>query len=95
MGGDRQDGLHRADPRQRLAADLERRARRGPGGLGAALALIGAVGWPIALLGVGGALLGRLLDARLGTGVRLTLILLTLGVGAGAAAAWRAVRRPP
>lgn len=94
MAAERQDAYRRGDPRRRLERDLARRQRglHGQRFL-TALALIGSVGWPIALLGTGGALLGRYLDGRLGTGIRLTLTLLTLGVTLGAAAAWQALRR--
>jgi cytochrome c biogenesis factor len=44
-------------------------------------------------LATGGALLGRLLDARAGTGIRFTLMLLTLGTALGSWVAYRALRR--
>jgi ATP synthase protein I len=47
------------------------------------------VGWPIALMSVGGVLLGRYLDVRFDTGVRFTLTLLTAGVAIGSYTAWR------
>jgi ATP synthase protein I len=54
---------------------------------------VGSVGWMVALPAVAGALLGRKLDASLGTGIFWTLSLLFLGVGLGGAAAWRHVKR--
>jgi ATP synthase protein I len=57
------------------------------------LALVGSVGWPIVLLATGGALLGRYLDGRWGTGIRFTLALLTLGTAAGTFIAYRTVGR--
>jgi ATP synthase protein I len=49
------------------------------------------VGWPISLGALGGTWLGRLLDARFGTGARYTLILLTAGVLLGCFTAWKSV----
>jgi ATP synthase protein I len=57
------------------------------------LGVLGSVGWPIALLSVGGGLLGRWLDVRFQTGVRLTLTLLFLGATLGAVIAWNAIQR--
>jgi ATP synthase protein I len=54
-----------------------------------ALGVLGMVGWPIALMSVGGAFLGRYLDGRLDTGVRFTLMLMTAGVALGCYTAWR------
>lgn len=85
--------LRRAAARDRTRRDLERFERREPGGgFWRSVALIGSVGWPIVLLAIGGALLGRLLDARFGLGVRLTLTLLVAGTGLGAFVALRTVR---
>lgn len=53
---------------------------------------MGSVGWPIVLLAIGGAWLGRMLDARAGTGVRFTLMLLVLGASVGTFMALRSVR---
>lgn len=96
MAADGHDLFRRDDPRRRLVEDLARRERRGRGGhFFSSLALIGAVGWPIAALGTGGALLGRYLDGRFGSGIRLTLTLLALGVTVGTWAALQALRRAP
>ena len=86
------DSLHRHDPRDRTGRDLERLARRRPPGLASSIALIGSVGWPIVLLGVGGGLLGRYLDGLWHLRIAATLILLLAGVGAGSYIAFRAVR---
>ncbi len=86
------DSLHRGDPRDRTGRDLERLARRRSPGLAASIALIGSVGWPIVLLAVGGAVLGRYLDSRWNLGIAATLILLFLGVGLGTYIAYRSVR---
>jgi len=91
MSGDR---FQRDDARRRTRRDIDRRRRRDPEGrFWRSLALLGSVGWPIALLATGGALVGRYLDARWGTRVRLTFILLTLGAALGCWIAFRALRR--
>jgi len=83
----------REDPRERTKRDLERMKRReSGGGFWRWAALIGSVGWPIALLGTGGAMLGRYLDGRWGTGVHFTLMLLAIGVAFGTFIAFRALR---
>ena len=70
--------------RKRTERDLKRFKRReGEGNFFRAIAVIGGVGWPIVVLGVGGALLGRWLDRALGGGVRFTLALLLLGTALG------------
>ncbi len=57
------------------------------------LSLVGGVGWMVALPAVGGALLGRFLDAQLDTRVFWTLSLLVLGLTLGCLGAWRHVAR--
>lgn len=57
------------------------------------LSLVGAVGWMVSLPAVVGAMVGRWIDARYGTGVFWTLSLLALGLALGCASAWRSVRR--
>ncbi|HZT80695.1 MAG TPA: AtpZ/AtpI family protein [Gemmataceae bacterium] len=57
------------------------------------LGLVGAVGWMVSLPAVLGALLGRWLDGRFGTGLFWTLSLLVAGLALGCASAWRHVRR--
>jgi ATP synthase protein I len=85
--------FRRGDPRERTQRDLDRFRRREPGGrFWRSFALIGSVGWPIVLLATGGALLGRFIDGRLGTGIRITLILLTAGTAVGCFVAYRALR---
>jgi ATP synthase protein I len=56
------------------------------------MGLIGSVGWPIALLTVGGALLGHWIDTRIGSGVSATLTLLTVGAVVGSFVAARSLR---
>jgi len=83
----------RGDLRERTRADTRRFAQRQRPSFWRSLALIGSVGWPIALGSVGGALAGRLLDRHFGSGVRYTLILLTLCTAVATYAAFHAVRR--
>jgi ATP synthase protein I len=88
------DLFRRDDARGRTRQDVERRRGRAPeGGFWRSLALIGSVGWPIVLFATGGALLGRYLDARLATGVHLTLMLLTAGTLLGSWIAFHTLRR--
>lgn len=85
--------FRRPDARDATRRDIARfRRRESDEGFFRSLALIGAAGWPIVLLATGGALLGRYFDARLGTGIRLTLILLTLGTILGSGIAYRNLR---
>ena len=78
-----------------LQRDLSRHARREPGfgTFWRSMAVLGAVGWPIALLAVGGAFLGRWLDLQLRSGIRCTLMLITVGAALGCWQAWRTVGR--
>lgn len=90
---DSDERFRRGDVRERTQRELNRFRRRDPGGrFWRSFALIGSVGWPIVLLATGGALLGRVIDDRLGTGIRFTLVLLTLGTVAGSLVAYRALR---
>ena len=80
--------------RLRVAHDRRERARREPPGrLWRTVAQVGTLGWLLALPPVLGAVLGRALDRRLGTGLQCTLGLLALGVAGGGWLAWRAVER--
>lgn len=83
----------REDLRNFLKRDLSRHARRQEGhhAFWHALGSFGVVGWSIALTAVAGALAGRFLDQRFGTGVHFTLMLITLGAGLGSYAAWQAL----
>ncbi|MCA9712016.1 MAG: AtpZ/AtpI family protein [Myxococcales bacterium] len=90
---DRGRAFRRPDVRTRTQHDVERLRRREPGDrLWRSLTLVGSVGWPVVILAIGGALLGRHLDQRLDTGVHLTLILLTVGTLVGFGLALRSVR---
>jgi ATP synthase protein I len=57
------------------------------------LSLVGGIGWVVVLPAVGGAVLGRLLDAQWGTGHFWTLSLLTVGLTLGCVSAWRQIAR--
>lgn len=83
----------RTDPRGAVRRDSERLARRETGhrSFWQSLSVLGMIGWPIAFGSVGGALLGRMLDSWLNTGVRFTLIIMTAGVMLGSLTAWRTV----
>jgi len=90
---DRRPG-RRPDLRARLDRDLKRYGRREPGSRSfwRSLRVLGAVGWPIVIMTVGGAFLGRWLDARWDSGIRLTLTLLVCGAAVGAAMAWQMIQ---
>jgi len=82
-----------AEMRRAVERDAARVSKpHDPGSLLRAMGLIGSVGWPIALLTGGGAVLGHFLDAKMGGGVRATLGLLTLGAVAGSLIAARSLR---
>jgi ATP synthase protein I len=57
------------------------------------LGLLGMVGWMVSLPAVFGAVAGRWLDGRSGSGVFWTLSLLALGLVLGCVAAWRYAQR--
>ncbi len=57
-----------------------------------AMALVGSVGWPIAVLTAGGAIVGHWIDQRIGGGVAATLGLLTAGAIGGSLLAARSLR---
>lgn len=80
------------ETRRAVDRDATRVEQRRPSGFLRALALVGSVGWPIALLSAGGAVLGRLLDQWLGTGVLVTVALLVAGAVAGSLMAVRTLR---
>jgi ATP synthase protein I len=81
--------------RRSVERDAKRHARREPTAatFWRSLSVLGTVGWSIALPAAGGALLGHHLDARLGTGVRFTLMLLAAGVLLGVILAWNVLER--
>ena len=85
------DQLRRGDARDKTRRDLERLSRRRETGLAASIALIGSVGWPIVLLGAGGALLGNYLDNLTHLGIACTLTLILLGTALGCFVAYRSL----
>jgi ATP synthase protein I len=86
------DGHRRGELGRAVKRDLTRLGRReGPKGFWRSLSLIGSVGWPIALLGAGGAIAGHWLDQLRRAGVRYTLLLLFVGIALGGAIAWGAI----
>ncbi len=66
-------------------SDARRRRRSLWGGL----AVVGSIGWMIALPTVGGAFLGRYLDERFDTNLSFTLGLLVAGLTIGFYSVWR------
>ncbi|AMK23020.1 ATP synthase subunit [Sphingomonas histidinilytica] len=88
----------RPDPLAAAAREARRRAeqaaRHPEPSLAARLGQIGVLGWMIVLPALGGALVGRLLDKRLHTGIEITAALLMLGAALGFWMAWRWMRRP-
>ena len=85
------DSYRRGDLRAQLERDKERLSRRQPSPFWKSVALIGSVGWPIALSAIGGILLGRYLDRIWGTGVRMSLALVTAATIFGTVIAYRSV----
>ena len=85
---------HRSDPGESLRRDLSRYAHREPGDASfwQSLSVIGAVGWPIVIATVGGALAGRWLHARWETGSWLTALLVAAGAAAGMAIVWQLIQ---
>lgn len=83
----------RGDVRHAIERDFRVRSHRQPSekAFWQWLRVLGSIGWPIALLSVGGALLGHWMDERWNTGVRWALVLLSLGVTAGCWIAWHVV----
>ncbi len=82
----------RQDPRAALDRDLERLERRSSEeSFWHSLALLGTVGWSVAIPSALGAWSGHLLDQRWDTGIHFTLGLLSLGVALGTYTAWRAL----
>ena len=88
---------HRPDPRERLSRDLRRYAHREPGDASfwQSLSVLGAVGWPIVVATVGGALAGRWMHARWDTDIWLTALLVAVGAAVGMAVAWQLIKPRP
>ena len=86
--------LRRPDLRDSIERDMRRYRSREPGhrSFWRSLSVLGSVGWPIVVMMVGGAWLGRWFDHRWDTGVRLTLILVFAGAVLGGAVAWSVIQ---
>jgi ATP synthase protein I len=91
------DDGRRPNLRAALQRDLQRYHRReaGSGSFWRSLSVLGSVGWPIVTTTVGGAFVGRWLDAHWDTGIRYTVMLLVAGAILGAVIAWRLIHGPP
>lgn len=89
--------FRRPDPRASLRRDLNRLAHREPGDASfwRSLSVIGAVGWPIVIATVGGALAGRWLHAHWNTGFGLTALLVAGGAVVGMAVVWQIIQPRP
>jgi predicted F0F1-ATPase subunit len=87
------ESYRRGDLREQVGRDMERISRRRPTPFWQSLALIGSVGWPIAIAAIGGIWLGRFLDSMWGTGVRVTLLIASVSTLVGTIVAYRAIRR--
>ena len=89
--------FRRRDPRASLTRDLNRLARREPGDASfwRSLSVIGAVGWPIVIATVSGALVGRWLHAHWNTGFGLTALLVAAGAVVGMVVVWQLIQPRP
>ena len=79
--------------RRAVKRDFSRHSRREEGHrtFWQSLGVLGMVGWPIAIMTVGGALLGHYLDVRFNSGIQFTLLLLTIGALVSSLVAWKAL----
>lgn len=78
---------------RRAAARADEAGRDGEPSLGARLAQIGVLGWAIVVPALLGALVGRWLDRRFGTGVFFAAPLIMLGAAFGLRSAWKWMHR--
>lgn len=84
----------RRDMRRSIQRDMRRYRERESAtrSFWRSLSVLGSVGWPIAVMMVAGAWLGRWLDGQWDTGVRLTLILVFVGAILGGSVAWSIIQ---
>jgi ATP synthase protein I len=84
---------HRAGLQRALERDFQRHDRRQDShhSFWRWMGVLGMVGWPIALMTVGGALLGHYFDVRFHSGIQFTLLLLTIGAVISSFVAWKAM----
>ena len=89
----RESEIRRADLKRSLERDFQRHSRREDThrSFWRWMGVLGMVGWPIAILTVGGALLGHYLDMRFNSGVQFTLLLLTIGAVVSSFVAWKSL----
>lgn len=73
---------------RRAAGRAEEARRRGEPSLGGRLAQIGVLGWTIVVPTLVGALVGRWLDRRFGTGVFFAAPMIMIGAALGLRSAW-------
>jgi ATP synthase protein I len=88
------DDRRRSEMRRSIQRDMRRYREREPAERSflRSLTVLGSVGWPIAVMMVTGAWLGRWLDRQWDTGVRLTLILVFVGALLGGSVAWSIIQ---
>lgn len=84
----------REDPRDQLTRAWQRYEHRDrdDSSFWQSLGVLGAVGWPIVIAAVGGALAGRWLHAQWSTGSWLTALLVAAGAALGLAVAWQLIQ---
>ena len=84
----------RSEIRRTIRRDMQRYRQREPAerGFWRSLGVLGSVGWPIVVMTVGGAWLGRWLDRQWDTGVRLTMMLVFVGAIVGSSVAWSMIQ---
>ena len=82
-----------ADLKRTLERDFQRHGRREDShhSFWRWMGVLGMVGWPIAIMTVGGAMLGHYFDVRFNSGIQFTLLLLTIGAIVGSLVAWKAL----
>lgn len=86
---DRQRQMRRSIQRDMERYDTRESASRS---FWRSIGVLGSVGWPIVVMTVGGAFVGRWLDRAWGTGVRLTMILVFVGAMLGGSVAWSIIQ---
>ena len=88
------DHRRRSEMRRSIQRDMRRHREREPAerSFWRSLSVLGSVGWPIAVMMVTGAWLGRWLDRQWDTGVRLTLMLVFVGAILGGSVAWSIIQ---
>jgi ATP synthase protein I len=88
-----EDARKLADAVEKTRERRRRLAEGGPRALLRNLSLVGSLGWMLVLPTLAGALLGRWLDRRFGSGVFWSATLIFAGAVAGGSLVWNQVRR--